>query len=68
MVKITVWLVIQIGILGEPLITVEDSKQPDIDTCLARAADVLKKAATISEGYDEMFTQCSIVKQPADPA
>jgi hypothetical protein len=31
----TVWLVIRIGIIGEPLVTVIDSEQPDIETCLA---------------------------------
>ena len=64
----TIWLVIRIGIIGEPLVTISDTKMPDLDTCLARATEVLKKAEIVADGYDEFFVQCSIAKEKADPA
>ena len=62
------WLVIRMGTIGEPLITLEDSMQPDRDACLARAAEVLKKAEDVTEGYDEFFVTCSIERKKSDPA
>jgi hypothetical protein len=64
----TIWLVIRIGVVGEPLVTISDTKMPDLDTCLARATEVLKKAEAVADGYDEFFVTCSIAKEPADPA
>ena len=64
----TVWLVIQIGISGQPMIKVEDLEQPDIETCLAKSAEILKKASNVTQGYDEFFVTCSITREPADPA
>ena len=62
------WLTIQMGVVGEPMIKLEDSMQPDRDTCMARAAEVLEKAEHVTEGYDEFFVTCSIARQKSDPA
>ena len=62
------WLVVRMGVIGEPMITLEDSKQPDRDTCMARAAEVLEKAEHVTEGYDEFFVTCSIERPKSDPA
>ena len=64
----TVWLVIRIGVLGEPVMTVEDTVMPDLDSCLARSSEILKKAADITDGYNEFFVTCSIAREPSDPA
>ena len=64
----TIWLVIRIGVIGEPLVTVQDTKVPDLDSCLSLASEILKKAQTVPEGYDEFFVTCSIERKKSDPA
>jgi hypothetical protein len=64
---VIVWLVIRVGIIGQPLETIEDSLQPDIPTCISRASEALEDAAK-GKSYSEFFVQCSIVPVPQDPA
>ena len=63
-----VWLVIRMGTVGQDLVTLEDTKMPDLDTCFAKATEALLKAEAVADGFDEFFVTCSIAKEPADPA
>lgn len=69
----TIFLVIQIAFLADhSTVTLDDSEQPDIATCMARATDALERAAKVpatkDQGQVEFFATCSVVSVPDDPA
>jgi hypothetical protein len=64
---ITIWLVITLLLAGEAPVTLEDSTQPDLASCWARAAAAVERAAHV-EGKFEFAATCSVVKVPGDPA
>ena len=57
-----IWLVIMILQSGAEPMTLENSEQPDIQTCLAAAAHVLEQA-TMMEGEFELGATCSVQKE-----
>jgi hypothetical protein len=64
---IEIWLVISIYTADHPPIKLEDSLQPDIPTCLARAQEALTNVMNVKGEY-EFAIQCSVRKVEGDPA
>lgn len=63
----TIWLVIQLFVAGEQPVTIEDSMQPDLATCWAKATAAVEKATRVA-GEFEFAATCSVVKVPGEPA
>lgn len=60
-----VWLVVQMFLIGQPgPITLEDSKQPSIEACIARAREPLEKSAGVDSGDGwEIAVSCNVGKK-----
>jgi len=65
----TVWLVVTVVLSGQPPILLSDAEQPTVAACLARAAELLERAAQVrgDDGF-EFVAACSIVKSAEEPA
>jgi hypothetical protein len=59
---ITVWLLVTVIVAGEPPVTIEDSKQPDLQTCLVHAAEAIGKTAEVVGTY-QVDATCSLMKK-----
>jgi hypothetical protein len=66
---ITVWLVVTLQLSGQPPILLTDARQPTVAACLARASELMERAAQVrgDDGF-EFAAACSIVKSAEEPA
>jgi hypothetical protein len=64
---ITVYLVIMLFLPDHEPIKLEDSIEPDLPTCWARAAEAVDKASRVG-GEFEFSAQCSVRREEGDPA
>lgn len=64
-----IWLVVTIQLAGEPPILLTDTQQPSIEACLARASELLERAAQVrgDDGFD-IAASCQLAKKPEQPA
>jgi hypothetical protein len=65
----TVWLVVTLQLSGQSPIVLTDAQQPTVAACLARASELLERAAQVrgDDGF-EFAVSCSIVKSAEEPA